>query len=67
MSLEELVARTELKSLHQIHTDFGTSYLQVLQLAKRVSAGLMIIVAHVHKTLGRLLMGSKTGSLVYKA
>ena len=52
MSLEELVARTELKSLHQIHTDFGTSYLQVLQLAKRVSAGLMIIVAHVHKTLG---------------
>ena len=66
MSLEELVARTELKSLHQIHTDFGTSYLQVLQLAKRVSAGLMIIVAHGHKTLGRLLMG-KTGSLVYKA
>ena len=67
MSLEELVAQTELKSLHQIHTDFGTSYLQVLQLAKRVSAGLMIIVPHGHKTLGRLLMGSKTGSLVYKA
>ena len=67
MSLEELVARTEPKSLHQIHTDFGTSYLQVLQLAKRASAGLMVIVAHNHKTLGRLLMDSKTGSLVYKA
>ena len=52
MSLEELVARTELKSLHQIHPDFRMSYLQVLQLAKRVSAGLMIIVARNHTTLG---------------
>ena len=64
-SLEELVAQVELKSPYQLHLDFGTPYLQALQLAERVNAGLMVIGAHDHTALGRLLMGSNTGYLVH--
>ena len=64
-SLEELVAQVELKSPYQLHLDFGTPYPQALQLAERVKAGLMVIGAHDHTALGRLLMGSNTGYLVH--
>jgi len=64
-SLEELVAQVELKSPYQLHLEFGTPYLQALQLAERVNAGLMVIGAHDHTALGRLLMGSNTDYLVH--
>lgn len=64
-SLEELVAQVELTSAYQLHIDFGTPYLQALQLAERVNAGLMVIGAHDHTVLGRLLMGSNTDYLVH--
>jgi len=64
-SLEELVAQVELTSAYQLHIDFGTPYLQALQLAERVNAGLMVIGAHDHIVLGRLLMGSNTDYLVH--
>ena len=64
-SLEELAAQAKLTSPYQLYLYFGTPYLQALQLAERVNAGLIVISAHDHNALRQLLMGSDTDFLVH--
>ncbi len=63
--MDAMLAKIGLRSPYQVHLDFGTPYLQTLQLVERVNAGLIVIGTQERTALGRLLLGSNTDYLVH--
>jgi len=64
-SLKEFIAELGIESEHEQIIDFGKPTRKILDLQQKLKANLIMMAAHNHTSLERVLVGSKTDFLLH--
>ncbi|MBF0278829.1 MAG: universal stress protein [SAR324 cluster bacterium] len=65
--LKEYISSQNVKAPYQTLHKFGEPYRRILGLQEYINAGLIMMAAHSHTTLNRLIAGSNTDYLLHHA
>lgn len=65
--LREYIASQNIRAPYQTVQKFGEAYLRILGLQEYINAGLIMMAAHSHTLLDRLIAGSTTDYLMHHA
>jgi nucleotide-binding universal stress UspA family protein len=63
--LNKYLAALEIKSPYETLVRFGIPYVKIMDVQKSVSARLIMLAAHSHTVIGRMIMGSNTDYLIH--
>ncbi len=67
LKLHEYIEKLGVKAKHQVVHQFGKPYLKICDLQKQINARLIMIAAHSHTLVDRILTGSNTDYLLHHA
>ena len=65
--LDSYVKEQNLQANYETFFRFGTPYVKILDMHKAHKPAMMMMAAHSHTAIGRMLMGSNTDYLVHHA
>ena len=65
--LDSYVKEQNLQANYETFIRFGTPYVKILDMQKAHKPAMMMMAAHSHTAIGRMLMGSNTDYLVHHA
>ena len=65
--LQQYIASQNVQAPHQTVQKFGEPYLRILGLQEYINAGLIMMAAHSHTMLHRMIAGSNTDYLMHHA
>lgn len=65
--LDSYVQEQNLQANYETFIRFGTPYVKILDMQKAHKPAMMMMAAHSHTAIGRMLMGSNTDYLVHHA
>ena len=65
--LDSYVKEQNLQANFETFIRFGTPYVKILDMQKAHKPAMMMMAAHYHTAIGRMLMGSNTDYLVHHA
>ena len=63
--LNKYLAELDIKTAYDTLVRFGIPYVKILEVQKSIAARLIMLAAHSHTVIGRMIMGSNTVYLIH--